>query len=158
MIVLAVVYWRQHGNPLDPEPGVIEKPVYLEVRLEFEGKGRSIETVALAETADEADCQRFAGRVIPYLEKRAGDIKGVNFRIKSQECKTELSARYKGMFNNEPDRVTYLRAARGAPAERESRFIYWGVSVDESDKVCDLATHIQKHWSGEVSCVRAFRS
>ena len=160
VIIGAVLYWRDHGNPLDyvQNPGAIENPVYLEVRFVLENKVRSVEGVIFTETADQADCQRFADNVMPTLMKGPDQGRGLAFKIKSHECKDDLGPRYKGLFENEPNLLTYISAARGAPRERETRFISWGVSVEESDQFCEIVPQLQRTWKGKVSCIKALRS
>ena len=68
-----------------------------------------------------------------------------------------LSPRYAKLFDNEPTFVTYLSMARGDRRERETRLLYWGVSMEESDKVCDEVSKMQSRRKGAVTCVRAVR-
>ena len=160
MIVGAVVYWNQRGNALDApwKAEAIKDPVYLEVRVIIDAGSRSIESVALAETTDAQDCRQFSDKVMPMLARAQKESAGPKITVKSQECKAELSPRYKMLFDNEPSFLTYVSAARGARSEREMRFIYWGVSVEESDLVCGALSGLKRNWKGEVSCIKALRT
>ncbi len=160
MIAGLVQYCWQHGNPLAYflNPGEIKNPLYLELRVVFEHKDRSIEGVILVETADQADCQKISDGLLQALSNRPSELKGISFSVKSKECKAELASRYKSFFSNEADLLTYVSAARGDPREREMRLIYWGVSVDESDLVCDMVPKLKASWKGPISCIRGLRS
>jgi hypothetical protein len=156
----AVYFWRAREKAMEAKnPPVISNPVYAEVRIAIEGNGRSIEGVALAKTVDRAECEQFAK---PFADKLAGGqagSNGVSLKLQSSECKTDLAPRNARLFDDEPAFVTYVRVARGDPKEREVRLIWWGLSVEESDKVCNLfAPQVQKGWKGAVTCIKARRS
>ena len=141
----AVVLWKRHQIP-----EVIENPVYAEIRLNLEGNGRQLEGVIFGKTTNEADCKNNL-EVFESLAPKACPI----CKIAKSECKTELAPRYTKFFDNTPSSVTYLSLARGEPAERELRMIFWGVTLEESNKLCDAVPGLQKGWKGAVKCVRA---
>jgi hypothetical protein len=159
LAVLAVV-WKGAGRLKwtddSQNPAVITNPVYLEMRINFENAGRTLESVALAQTVNDADCQKFSQNVLKLMDEDRS--RGPNMKLKSIECKAELSARNAQLFDNEPSVLTYVSAARGNPFEREMRWILWGTSVDESEIVCGLVPQLQKIFRGKVSCIHALRS
>ncbi len=163
LAVLAVVakgVGLYRGTDDSQNPAVIKNPVYLEVRLTMENYRRSIEGVALVETVNDADCQKISKNALKAMgletdRERDGEPR---LSLKSAECKAELSLRNAQLFDNEPNVVSYVRAERGNRLEREMRWIFWGVSVEESDKICEMVPKMQRHLKGKVSCIRALRS
>lgn len=161
LAVLAVVakgVGLARGTDDSQNPEVIKNPVYLEVRLNFENSKRSIEAVAIVETVDDADCSKRSEKVLESLGIEMDRPRKLKMSLKSAECKAELSPRIAQLFDNEPNILTYVRAARGNRLEREMRWVFWGVSVEESDKVCSMVPELQLNLKGKVSCIRALRS
>lgn len=159
LIVAAVAYFayktRQEREQQRANPSVIERPVYAETKVDLKGdSGRVINSVVLVATASQAECGTAAAKMV-QTALDASARKGVAGTVKSIECKTELDARMTRLFANQPTFVTYLVLGRGKPDERETRMLYWGVTVEESDLLCELVPQIQKGWAGKVSCVRA---
>lgn len=146
----------KRGGSLDPE--VITNPVYLEMRINMEITGRTLESVALVQTADDADCQRFSRTQMKLMDRYIGGATEPRMTLKSIECKAQLSPRNASLFDNEPSFVTYISAARGQPQEREQRWILWGTSVEESELICDMVPELQANLKGKVSCIHAQRS
>lgn len=149
------LYLRHQQSVLNPE--VIANPVYAEIHMTLDAQNRAFEQVLFAQTVNQDDCKKHSDEVRKFFdhETSPGDLR---WKIKSSECKAELSKRYAQLFENEPTFVTYLSMARGVPKEREMRLIYWGVSVAESDKVCDGVSQLQKQRKGAVTCIRASKS
>lgn len=135
------------------KPDIFAKPVYAVIRLSAQVKGRSFEEAIFAETRDVADCQNYS----KVLENQATrpDEKGLSWQLQSSECKNELDDRYAKLFQNQPTSVTYLSLSRGNRQEREVRIVYWGVTVEESHRVCEGVSRMQQGRKGAVRCVRA---
>jgi hypothetical protein len=125
----------------------------------MEGRGRSIEQVIFAKTVDQADCKKYSQNTLGQISRRDEALNpGRGWKVQSSECKTELTPRYAKLFDNEPASLTYLSIARGDRYEREVRLIYWGVTLEESDKVCDGVSQMQIGYKGTVRCIRAPRA
>ncbi|MCL2076551.1 MAG: hypothetical protein FWH15_09000 [Betaproteobacteria bacterium] len=143
---------KQRQSSLNPE--VISSPVYVETRITQDIQGRSIEMAFFGKAVDERDCMQRSKNMLENLQK--SDSAG-RWVLKSSECKSELSPRYAKLFDNEPTFVTYISIARGNRYEREGRLIFWGVSVEESDMICDLAPKLRSDFQGVMTCIRAIR-
>jgi len=132
-------------------PAQISAPVYAEVRLNAQIESREIEQVWFVATANEAECERanstLLGKVLAEIGPRA--------RITTSTCKRELEPRYQRFFRNEPSHVTYFSMGRGDPAEREMRMITWGVTAEESARICEVVLRKPRTWKGPVQCVPA---
>ena len=155
MVVAFYLYQQKQQSALDPE--VIAKPTFAEIRMSLDARGRNFEQVFFAKTVDETDCKKYSKDVVDGLQKKQANDSAGQWVLKSSECKPELAPRYAKLFDNEPTFVTYLSMARGDRRERETRLIYWGVSTEESDKVCDGVSKMQSGRKGGVTCVRAVR-
>jgi imidazole glycerol phosphate synthase subunit HisF len=161
LIVAAAAYFayktRVERLQQEANPAVIERPVYAETKVDLKGEGgRVINSVVLVATASQVECDTAAAKMVQTVLD-ASARKGVAGTVKSIECKRELDARMSRVFANQPTFVTYMVLGRGKPEERETRMLYWGVTVEESDLLCEMVPHIQKGWAGKVSCVRASR-
>jgi hypothetical protein len=158
MLVLVVAaasyFWQRSKQTQGPE--VISNPVYAEARVKMDFPGRSVEGVMLAKTADEADCQKHIQILERQLESLAASV-CPTCKLQSSQCKAELPNRLAKLFDNTPTSVTYLSLARGERSEREFRVIYWGVTADESDRLCGAVSQFQKGRKGAVTCIRAQR-
>jgi hypothetical protein len=150
------LYLRHQQSVLNP--AVIANPVYAEVHMTLDARGRSFEQVLFIQTVNQADCKKYSDATLKQLFDRESSTGDLHWKVKSSECKAELSARYAQLFDNEPTFVTYLSMPRGDPKEREMRLIYWGVSAAESDKVCDGVSQMQSQRKGAVTCIRAAKS
>ena len=139
----------------DDDAAQITNPVYAEARMKLDAGGNSIEGVMMAQTIDQADCERQVSQLSQQLSKFASVCP--TCKLQAPECKTEIAPQYTRIFDNKPTSLTYLSLARGQASEREMRLIYWGISVDQSDKLCSAVPDFQKHRKGAVSCVRAHR-
>jgi hypothetical protein len=137
------------------EMSAIANPVYAEARMKVDAGGNSIEGVMMAQTIDQADCQRQVSELSQELSKVASVCP--TCKLQAPECKVDIAPQYTRLFDNKPTSLTYLSLARGQSSEREMRLIYWGVSVEQSDKLCNAVPDFQKHRKGAVSCVRATR-
>lgn len=157
LIALAKFGWDYQKANVDSakNPDVITNPVYAEVRVTFAAQNREFEAVLLAQTVDDLDCKSYTG---VSLEKALGPQNaggGVSWRMKSAECKTQLTARNAKLFENKPTFANYISMARGRPDEREVRLIYWGLTANESQLVCSFVPVLQENWKGSVSCIKA---
>jgi hypothetical protein len=110
----------------------------------------------LAKTLDDADCAQYT-KVLEEMLKRTAAKICPNCTVQPSACKAELTPRYLSLFDNAPSVVTYLSLDRGSAGERETRLVYWGVSVEESDSLCSVLPEFQKGRQGHVGCVRARR-
>lgn len=150
-------YKTRQQRQQQANPAVIERPVYAETKVDLKGdSGRVINSVVLVATASQTECDAAAAKLVQTVID-ASARKGVTGTVKSIECKTELDSRMARLFANQPTFVTYMVLGRGKPEERETRMLYWGVTVEESDLLCEMVPQIQKGWAGKVSCVRAQR-
>ncbi|WP_343623960.1 hypothetical protein [Roseateles puraquae] len=150
-------YKTRQQRQQQANPAVIERPVYAETKVDLKGdSGRVINSVVLVATASQTECDAAAAKMVQTVID-ASARKGVTGTVKSIECKTELDSRMARLFANQPTFVTYMVLGRGKPEERETRMLYWGVTVEESDLLCEMVPQIQKGWVGKVSCVRAQR-
>lgn len=126
-------------------------PVYAEIRIERDVSGRQIEMAYFGKMDNESDCQEQASR---FSNRMLANCEGCV--AKTSECKTQLSPRYAMLFDDTPTSTTYLSMAKGSPSEREWRLVFWGLSVNESDMICDaVSNNMRKFQKGAVQCVRA---
>ena len=155
IVILGAYSFLRTRNEAAPQ--AIADPVYSDTRVSMKTPDGSIDIVILMKTIDHADCEAETRK----LEK---DLGGGGFAsceactTPRSQCMTELPPRFASMFENRPSSVTYLSLARGSQAERDLRVVYWGVTVEQSDRVCDAVPEFQKGRKGAVSCVRAQRA
>ena len=158
VIILGVVgylYQRHHNSAEDPSnPETIANPVYGELKVGLEVGGRSYDQVLLVKAVDQADCDKMQQKLETVYGPNAVKA-GQSWKIKSSECKVELEARYLKLFDNRPTYVTYLSMGRGDRQEREFRVVTWGVTLDESNILCDGMAQGQKNRKGAIQCIRA---
>ena len=164
IVILVCIYvavsvaWNsfKNANSRPVEPLHIDNPVFAEIRLAVESEGRSIDAVMLAKTVDAADCQRYSAILTKGVDAApSGD--GPMWKRVSAECKSSLTARNQRLFNNEPTFVSYLSISPRDASEREVRMIYWGVTAEESDRLCNGAASLEEMWRGPVKCVPAIK-
>lgn len=153
--LLAPRLLNRHHAEEGEDAATITNPVYAEARMKLEAGGNSIEGVMMAQTIDQADCERQVSQLKQHLSGFANVCP--TCKMQAPECKTDIAPQYTRLFDNKPTSLTYLSMARGQPSEREMRLIYWGISVDQSDKLCSAVPNFQKSRKGVVSCVRANR-
>lgn len=161
MLAVAAKYgWDRYQLALEKAkaPDVFINPVYAVVRLKLDAQGRSFDEVIYAKTRDAADCQSYSKVLLDQATR--SDQQGLSWTLQSSECKTELDSRYAKLFDNQPTSVTYLSLGRGDRDERETRIIYWGVTVEESEKVCSGVSQMQKGHGrkGAIQCIHAQKS
>jgi hypothetical protein len=156
-IVGAALYLFQRHQQSLLNPEVISHPTYAEIHMNLDARNRTFEQVLFAETVDEADCKKYSKEVVENMQKAQASDSAGRWIVSSSECKTELAPRHARLFDNKPTFVTYLSMARGDRREREARLIYWGVSSEESDRVCDGVSKLQSGRKGTVTCIRAIR-
>jgi len=161
IIVLGVVgylYQRTIKPADDPSnPETITNPVYAELKVGLEVAGRSYDQVLLVKAVDQADCDKVQQKLETVYGPNAVKA-GQSWKIKSSECMVELEPRYAKLFDNRPSYVTYVSMGRGDRQERESRIVTWGVTVDESNKLCEGIAQGQKNRKGAIQCIRAVPS
>ena len=142
----------------DAEWADTASPVYAVLRFKADLHDRSLQAVALARAADVVDCRHGSNELVAKVQHNQDDGAVTVWKLQSSECTTTLDARSLELFDNKPNVVNYLSAARGASSERELRIVVWGAKGDEDDRICDEVPIIQKDWQGAVTCVRAIRS
>lgn len=158
LIAAAAKYgWDRYQLALEKAkaPDVFTNPVYAVVRFKLQFQGRSFDEVVFAQTRDPVDCQSYSKMIINQAERP--DQKGLSWTLQSSECKTELEPRYAKLFDNQPTSVTYLSLGRGGRDERETRVIYWNITVEESDRACSGVSQMQAGHGrkGAVRCIHA---
>jgi hypothetical protein len=150
-----------HWNPGEGIGGgqaTVANPVYAVNRFRTDFHDRTIDLVAYAKTIDQAECQHGSDVVVEKVLNPEHPNGGPVWRLQSSECKPELDAHSAKLFDNKPINVPYLSATPGAATEREVRVIFWGVTVQEGDRVCDELTRNSNNWKGTVTCIRAIPS
>ncbi len=145
-------YRSERADTLNPAE--ITSPVFAELRVLQTVNGRELEMVALAATADEADCRRIGEHLLSGILAARKASPNEQRSVKSHECKRELPTRQQRLMDNKPSSQTYLSLGRGAPQERELRLIYWGISVEEANAICELAPSFRPLWTGPINCIR----
>lgn len=164
LLIAAGVYhfWNKFQPSEASGPGfaaqeAIKNPVYAEtrVKMDFPG-GRSLEGVMLGKTYNQEDCEKHLQVLENDIKRWAGKVCS-DCKLQLSECKSELLPRYAQLFDNEPTNVTYISLARGDRSEREYRLIFWGVTVAESNQLCNAVPEFQKKHKGEVKCIRSVR-
>jgi hypothetical protein len=153
IIVGGVIFWYQQkqGGPVAD----FKNPIYAEARVTAKIDGRNIENVFLIQTASEDECRQSGSAFIRSLQNE----KSMPLTLKSSNCKPVLSPLYAKLFDNQPIHTTYISIARGANKEREARILFWGLSLDESNLICDAWTTYlpnQIKLKGDVKCIRGF--
>ncbi len=135
-------------------PAVIKEPVYAEMHVDVVVQGRTLEQVVFVKTASYGECEKNRDQ----LQQLFGKV-SVPMTVKSADCTRQLTPRQLALFDDLPTNVTYLSMGRGARAEREIRMIVWGVSVAESNLLCDgmVRSYEGKH-QGKVACIRALET
>ncbi len=159
LILAAGGYFYQHRKPAAESTSFspIEKPFYTEARVKMNIQGHELEALLISEAADELDCMKQRDAAEKYMKQAMASLCHNNCALEHVVCKPELEVRYAKLFNNEPTFLTYMRLARGTKDEREMRIIYWGLTVAQSDTICDAVPQFQKGRKGTVSCIRAAR-
>ncbi len=124
---------------------------YVEVRVDQEVSGRNIEMAFFGKVHSESDCHTFSDKLKSRLPTSCP-----NCVVRTMQCKSQLLPRYAMLFDNTPSSLTYMSLASGDQSEREGRIVFWGLSVAESDIVCDsLVARMQQSQKGRVRCIRA---
>lgn len=132
----------------------ISNPVYADIRVKLTAGGREIEAAMFSKMIDDADCQVRAKRFKEQLESNCQGCVSQSF-----ECKGDLAPRYLKYFDDQPAHITYLSISRGNSDQREARLIFWGLTRQEGDAVCDKMKEVfTKMKTGPSVCVRAMAS
>ena len=149
-------YFKTHQKT---EP--IADPVYGEVLTNITFKDRSLDIAFFLEAADEKDCHAKEQALEEGFVKGLGPLcRKAGCKTDKQECKKELPPRYAKLFDKQPGLLTYVSFSRGDKDEQEMRLIFWGVTTDESDTLCDeISKDFAKatKWKGKIECIRAAR-
>lgn len=129
-------------------------PVYADIRVKVAAGGREIEAALFSKMADEADCQSRAQKLRDDLTQNCK-----NCVSQSVQCKADLAPRYVKYFADEPGNITYLSINRGSTDQREARLIFWGLTLQEGDLMCDQMKKVfSKMKTGALSCIRPVAS
>ena len=128
------------------------------MRVNVENADRTLEMVVLVQTVNGAECERSSPKALKMLGMEIEKANSPEVKLKSVACKAELSPSHARLLENEPGLLTYVSAARGDRSERETRWIMWGMSAEESEMVCGLVPQLQKSLRGKVTCIHALRS
>jgi len=148
LIVGAVYYFVTERDQLFG-PEVIEDRVFAEFRMDVTTHGRTFNFVLIGEAADQTDCNQRSDRL--WREVLSGCAE---CEIKSLNCVEELSSRYTRIWDKQPTHVRYLSLTKGTAGERSGRLITWGVSVKESERLCDqMKKQIEKKYNGALECI-----
>jgi len=129
-----------YKTKLRMQPQAITQPVFAEVRLTMDIRDENIEVIHFIKTMNESECKLLSNRLVEGFKAGAAskDV-GQVVRLKSQECKSELPSRYAKIFDNEPFFVPYISgAATEDGLRRELRVVPFGLTREESDKICDV--------------------
>ncbi|AXQ27842.1 hypothetical protein D0B54_03745 [Solimonas sp. K1W22B-7] len=151
-IVIALGYFMNKKPQQEAVAAVLTKPVYIELRLSMDTPRGAVEGVMLGLANDDADCELQLQTARDSIGRTCEEC-----RIKTSDCRTLLEARYAKLLDNKPTSVTYLSMAKGVDWEREYRMIYWGITVAESDSICDKAAKKLRRHQGKVQCIRALQ-
>ncbi|RKT51236.1 hypothetical protein DFR40_2449 [Azonexus fungiphilus] len=128
----------------------LTNPVFAEVRVKIREGNREIEAVLFAKAADDADCRMRAERTRQHLLDNCPKCLSRSF-----ECKAELAPRYLKFFDDRPGNITYLSYRPASRGERDVRMIFWGLSIDEANSLCEQMRGILSPlYRGPTSCIR----
>ncbi|AXQ27841.1 hypothetical protein D0B54_03740 [Solimonas sp. K1W22B-7] len=152
VIALVVGFLMKKKPQAEAADAAIVNPVYAETRITFEVPGASIEGVLLGIAKDEAECEMQNQILQSTILAGCQECK-----TKKTECWSKLEPRYAKLFQNKPAATTYLSLAKGSADEREHRMLFWGITVPQSDMICDSVASMQRSRKGEVQCIRAPR-
>ena len=154
--LVAAAFVFQHNKARLTEPGTIEHPVYGETRFSIGASDDSLDILMLTKAASASDCESQTERIEQQIKSGAFAM-CKDCSVPQSTCSEVLPPRLANLFENKPSSLTYLSLLRGRPEEREHRLIFWGVSVELSDTLCDEVDEFQARRAGEVTCVRARR-
>lgn len=147
----------RHAAEASAPPLEISNPVYSDTRVSMNlPDGGSVDMVVLMKNVDQADCEAQT-RTLETALRGGGFASCTTCTTPRSQCMSALPPRFVAMFENRPSGVTYLSLPAGNQAERDTRIVYWGVTVEQSDSVCDAVAGFQKERKGMVTCVRARR-
>jgi hypothetical protein len=112
-------------------------------------QSRQFEFVLFGKMADEKDCRQGADQAWASMTDHCDFCKK-----KVSTCHATLEPRYLRLFDDAPINTTYLSLTRGKPSERDGRVVFWGVTTEEGNFVCDiLKKEFSKNYKGAASCV-----
>ncbi len=151
LIVIALGAGAYYAYNHFRNPANIKDPVYVEIHMDIPAGSRKITMALFGKGADEQDCRERSERVWKKIIDGCPDCQ---FQV--LDCKRELDPRYARMFDDEIGHVTYLSLTRGSRYERDGRMIFWGLTPEEGNSVCDEArAEFKKRYAGDIRCVRA---
>ena len=154
-------------------PEVIDKPVYLHIGLKRVDQQRTVDGVFLVQAASQDDCEGHATYVmkgfraaLEMVEKEHARMvaaappgtgepipKPPTISFADHKCEETPTTRNARLFENSPTHVTFLSASRSKRTERETRMIFWGISVQESTDLCNAM--IKRYPPNRATCVAA---
>jgi hypothetical protein len=147
VVILAIVgsvgyYVYQNKTPSEPTD-----PIYAEIRLRHEN---GVELVGIAKMFTPEDCERRSERFWNNVFKD-----GAQFEWVSGHCTREISERHLAMFSNKTIHATYISMDRGSSAERDGRFVIYGVPSSDAVSVCPaLINKIREKYTGKIQCIQ----
>lgn len=135
-------YFYQKKMPAEPVD-----PVYAEIRLRHEN---GVELVGIAKMFTPDDCERRSEIFWNNVFKE-----GAQFKWMSGRCTREVSERHLAMFSNKTIHATYISLDRGSSAERDGRFVIYGVPSSDAASVCPtLINKIREKYTGKIQCIQ----
>ncbi len=149
-VVSGVAWWMLQGRVDVNNPEVIEQPVYLEHRIDFQSGSRVVHMVLFVKTPNEEDCQERTRRAWQKYLEGCGQC-----TFKSHQCSGDIKSRYLKAIEGGSLETTFLRATRGNRYERSGMIVLWGLNQQESDHICDgMKGSVGKTYTGTLECVR----
>jgi hypothetical protein len=150
LLILALGFGLYYGYNHFRNPARIEDPTFAELRVDVAVGSRTINVLAFAKMADEADCRERA----EIVWRKVIDCKECTLQL--VDCKPALSPRYEQLFDDVPINIAYLSLTRGSRFERDARMVIWGVTGKEGGQLCEqLKTGVRSRYSGQLQCVGA---
>jgi len=147
LVILIIVgvagyYYYQKKMPSEPVD-----PVYAEIRLRHEN---GVELVGIAKMFTPEDCDLRTEIFWNNIFKE-----GAQFKWVSGRCTREISERHLAMFSNKTIHATYISMDRGSSAERDGRFVIYGVPSSDAASACPtLVNKIREKYTGKIQCVQ----
>jgi hypothetical protein len=147
IVILAIAggagyYFYQNRVPSEPID-----PIFAEIRLRHES---GVELVGIAKMISPEDCEQRSEMFWKNVFKD-----GAQFDWVSGHCTREISERHLAMFSNNTIHATYIAMDKGTPAERDGRFVIYGVPSSDAASVCPaLIKKLHEKYTGKIRCVQ----
>lgn len=145
LALTALGYYLYHNH--SPFQTTVTDPYYAEIRINI--RASNVQLVGFGKMNSLADCTARAALVWANSLQSLGEVE-----VKS-DCKKEIGARYRRLFENEKVAASYIALDRGNDHERDGRFIFYGIPSSVVSRECDAITRqIGKGYQGKVFCVQ----